>query len=123
MLQNYIKEIQNIPVLGKNSIVKEALVIMTEKSLGALCLIDDDGRLCGIFTDGDLRRFLLKTQQPISALLLMDVFDVCSKNCKSIDVGASLDDVKKIMIDCCIFDLPVTQNNKLIGIIHLQDIL
>ncbi len=41
--------------------VRDAILEMTSKRLGATCVVDDKGRLAGIITDGDLRRMLQKT--------------------------------------------------------------
>jgi len=48
----------DIPLVRENASFKQVLLEMTSKSLGMTGVIDDDGRLIGIFTDGDLRRTL-----------------------------------------------------------------
>lgn len=47
-----------IPVVELNTPLNIALLEMTEKRLGMTCIVDQTGRLVGIFTDGDLRRAL-----------------------------------------------------------------
>ncbi|HEB59128.1 MAG TPA: KpsF/GutQ family sugar-phosphate isomerase [Gammaproteobacteria bacterium] len=49
-----------IPVVRDDASLSEALVEMTRKGLGMTAIVDGDGRLAGIFTDGDLRRVLEK---------------------------------------------------------------
>lgn len=49
---------EEIPIVHKNCLLDEALMEITQKSLGMTAIIDDDGLLTGIFTDGDLRRTL-----------------------------------------------------------------
>ncbi len=46
------------PILGRTATVKDALFVMTDKGLGAVNVIDEDGRLLGLLTDGDVRRGL-----------------------------------------------------------------
>lgn len=48
------------PVISENRTVAEALKLMTQTRLGAASVVDEAGRLTGVFTDGDLRRGLQK---------------------------------------------------------------
>ncbi|RUO75915.1 KpsF/GutQ family sugar-phosphate isomerase [Idiomarina seosinensis] len=47
-----------VPSLSENALISEALLEVSRKGLGMTAIIDDNGRLAGIFTDGDLRRIL-----------------------------------------------------------------
>ena len=47
-----------LPVVRETASMKEALLEMTRKGLGMTAVVDADGRLQGVFTDGDLRRCL-----------------------------------------------------------------
>jgi arabinose-5-phosphate isomerase len=47
-----------IPVVDENALLSEALMEMTRKKLGMTAVLDTQGRLVGIYTDGDLRRTL-----------------------------------------------------------------
>ena len=53
---------------------------MDEYKLGIICIIDDNFKLLGVITDGDLRRAILKSQKPFSAILVDDVIDYSVKN-------------------------------------------
>ena len=46
---------------------------MSQFNLGILCIVDEENRLKGIITDGDLRRMLLNIQKPFSAFFIDDV--------------------------------------------------
>lgn len=50
----------DVPIVKRSVPLKEAILEMTSKRLGATCVVDDDGILVGIVTDGDLRRLLQK---------------------------------------------------------------
>lgn len=50
-----------IPVVKQSTPFHDVILEMTSKRLGATCVVDDDGKLAGIVTDGDLRRLLQKT--------------------------------------------------------------
>ncbi len=47
-----------VPSVSQESTLSEALVEMTNKGLGMTAVVDAEGRVCGIYTDGDLRRTL-----------------------------------------------------------------
>ena len=47
-----------MPTVGPDTLTRDALLEMTAKSLGMTSIVDGDGRLLGVFTDGDLRRAL-----------------------------------------------------------------
>lgn len=49
---------QELPQVQQDASLSEALVEMSRKRLGMTCVVDADGRLVGLFTDGDLRRAL-----------------------------------------------------------------
>ena len=50
-----------VPKVEQKVPMRDAILEMTSKRLGATCVIDDNGKLVGIITDGDLRRLLQKT--------------------------------------------------------------
>lgn len=48
----------DLPLVTENTLLRDALLEMTAKQLGMTAVVDDEGRLTGLFTDGDLRRAL-----------------------------------------------------------------
>lgn len=50
-----------IPAVHQSAFISEALLEMTEKKLGMTAIVEDNNKLTGIFTDGDLRRMLAKS--------------------------------------------------------------
>ena len=52
-----------MPVVSDDALMKDVVEEMTRKRLGMTVVVDRDGRLAGIITDGDLRRFLLRGEQ------------------------------------------------------------
>ncbi len=58
----YVADIMHVgdklPLVRETTVMAEALLTMTEKSLGCLGIVDDKGRLVGMITDGDLRRHM-----------------------------------------------------------------
>lgn len=48
----------DVPLLKEDAIMQDALLVMSEKMLGCVGIVDNDGHLSGIITDGDLRRWM-----------------------------------------------------------------
>ena len=110
----------DIPLVNKDATMKEMILIMTSKRLGCVVIKDENGKIAGIFTDGDLRRLAEQNQELFSYRAL----DVMIKHHKAILQSAVLDAALAIMEKHSISQLPtVDENQKLIGIIHLHDIL
>ena len=57
-VENVMHSGDELPKVVRGTSLKEALMEMTHKSLGMTVIVEEDGRLAGIFTDGDLRRTL-----------------------------------------------------------------
>ena len=115
---------EDIPIMPPRTLMKEALEIMSEKRLGLACVIDEFGKLVGIFTDGDLRRLLLKTQKPISALFADDIITHARKKFTTVDRNMTIEDALNLLQDREIFDLPVLDENGFLeGVIHLHPAL
>ncbi len=111
-----------IPLVGPQATLAEMLVEMTGKRLGCVLMKDDDGKVAGIFTDGDLRRLSEKTKD--AELLALKAADVMIRTSKWIHRDAVLDKALAMMEKHAITQLPtVDDDDRLTGIIHLHDIL
>ncbi|MDO4527171.1 MAG: KpsF/GutQ family sugar-phosphate isomerase, partial [bacterium] len=100
--------------------VKEAVVAMTSAKSGCACVVDDNGKLIGVFTDGDLRRLL--STAPETAMERA-ITDVMVKNPISVGIGALAVEVLNVFENHKIDDLPVVDDEgKLMGSIDLQDL-
>jgi CBS domain-containing protein len=120
-VKDVLRSMYNIPVATSRTLMKEALESMTEHRLGIVCQIDDDGRLEGVFTDGDLRRMLLKDQKPLAALFSDDVADHVARNPLTVGPDMLLSGAVRLMEEKEIWDIPVTDSdNRLIGLLHLH---
>jgi len=92
--------------------------IMAEKRIGSV-IITKDGNPVGIFTERDLlTKFLAKDQS-----LIMEVGDACSCPLITAPLGISVNDAAAIMISKHIRRLPITKNNRLVGILSARDLV
>jgi CBS domain-containing protein len=113
--------LERVPVVPERMIFKEALEEMGRKKLGIACVIDNQNRLSGIITDGDIRRKLLKVQKPFSALLIDDAIEHSIKTPMVVDPNDTLLSAIKKMEEKQVWDLPVVQKDgTLVGLLHLH---
>lgn len=107
------------PAVNPGSSLKEVIIEITKKRLGATAVIDEDNRVLGIITDGDLRRMLEKNI-PLDEAVARDIM---SANPRQIVAANLAVDALDIMRTNNITQLLVIDNNTYVGIIHLHDLL
>ena len=77
-----IKEVmitgESIPRVNTETSIKDVIIEITSKRLGTTCVLDENGKLAGIITDGDLRR-LLEITLDITGLSASDVMTTNQK--------------------------------------------
>ena len=123
-VENVMIELDKFPVLTENLFLKEALDVMNSKRLGIACIIDREGKLKGILTDGDIRRKLSKVQKPLSALFVDDCIDHAILSPIVTTPDASLKNAVQFMGEKQVWDLPVVDNTgKLVGLLHLHQVV
>ena len=109
-----------LPIVKHNSSFKEMLVEMTSKRFGLAMVIDDDGRLSGIFTDGDLRRAMHEYDDPLKST----AGAMAKSNPKTISAEVFAASAVAIMEDYKITSLVIVDGDRRpIGLIHLHDLL
>ena len=107
-----------IPSVSINTILSDALIEISEKSLG-ITLVKKHSKVEGIFTDGDLRRCL---NQKID-INTTKIKDVMTKKFKTIEEDALAVDAARIMEKNKIFTLVVMKKNKNVGVISMHDLI
>lgn len=106
-----------MPLAPLGTPMSEALVVMSSKSFGCVGVVDAQGTLVGIVTDGDLRRHMRPD------LMTVRVDDIMTKNPKTVGADTLASRVLDVLNSSKITALIVTENGKPVGIIHLHDIL
>lgn len=108
------------PAVVAESGIKEVIVEMTRSRLGATAVLDKDGAVLGIITDGDVRR-MLETNDSIAGLQAKDIM---IKTPKSILVDEMAAEALELMRENNINQLLVVDNNNIYaGVVHLQEII
>ena len=112
--------LEKTPKTSGRTMLKEALELMDKHRLGIVCISDSDGALQGIITDGDIRRMLSNVQKPLAALMSDDVIVHAIRSPTTVTASTSLQDTIDIMREKQIWDLPVVDQGKLRGLLHLH---
>jgi len=110
----------DIPRVDESTTVRDSLLEISAKKLGMTTITTAQGNVSGVFTDGDLRRFLDEGKDIHST----QISDVMTSSFKSITRNALASEAAKIMQDNEIYTLVVTdENSSFCGIITMHDLL
>jgi len=107
------------PAVFLDQALKEVIVEITKKRLGATAVVDHRDIIKGIITDGDLRRLLEKNH----AMENIQAKDVMTSNPKTIDPDELAINALDMMRKHEITQIPVVKEGKYLGMIHLHDLL
>jgi len=111
---------ERLPRVPRGTSLRDALLEMTQKGLGMTVIVEADGRLAGIFTDGDLRRALDKGVD-VRQTHIDEIMTVHGKTAHSEMLAA---EALKIMEDHKISSLVVVDDKELpIGALNMHDLL
>ncbi|WP_457639602.1 KpsF/GutQ family sugar-phosphate isomerase [Persephonella sp.] len=110
---------EELPLVKPETPLKETVIVMSEKGFGCAVAVDDSGMLAGIITDGDLRRFIKKG----GSIDRSTTGEAMTKNPKTARKNMLVVEALELMERYNITVLPVVENGKPEGIIHMHDIL
>lgn len=99
--------------------LKEVIVEITEKRLGVTAVTDEQNRVLGIITDGDLRRMLEKTDH-IATIKASDIF---TQDPKTISTECLAMEALDVLRNNDITQLVVAEEGVYLGILHIQDLM
>ena len=103
-----------LPLVGANTSMHDAIMVMTEKRLGVVGVVDADGRLVGVITDGDLRRNIERgLDHPASAFM--------NDSPKLIAPDDLVDDALTLFEEHRITTLFVIEDGRPVGVVHIHD--
>lgn len=115
-----MKSGDEIPTATAASTIKQAIVTISQKRLGAVVVVSDTNSVLGILTDGDLRRVFEHHENPLAD----PITEHMTKNPITADSDSLAAEVLRIMEEKQITALPVVdENKKLAGVVHLHDLI
>lgn len=107
------------PEVGPEAGLNEVILEISSKRLGATAVLDDNGQLLGIITDGDLRRML----QRGGDFSHLHARDILSPHPKTIAPAALAVDALALLRQYSITQLVVLDEGKYLGMVHLHDLV
>ena len=122
MFQYFLKLNQNrqIWTISKDQSVMQALILMSEKNIGAIIIVDNNDFPIGIFSERDYaRKIILKGKSSKDTLL----DEVMTKELITVTRDYKIDQCMEIMNEKRIRHLPVLENKKIVGLISIGDVL
>lgn len=110
--------------VSQSASVLESLMAMTKAKAGSAVVADDDGKLLGIFTDGDFRRIVAeRSGNDAAATLKLPVGEVMTKKPMFIRDAAYAAEIVKVFERKRIDDLPVVDGDgRVVGLVDIQDL-
>ncbi len=110
---------ERIAMAGRDIVVSEAMKLITGAHAGAV-IVADEGKLVGIFTDGDMRRAFIEHGD----IRQMKVGELMTSPCLSINGGDLVGEAQRIMDGRKINELPVVDDDGcVIGLLDVQDVV
>jgi len=111
--------LQEKPMVMEDASIKDVIIEISSKRLGATAVIDKEENLLGIITDGDLRRMLQKEND----ITKLKAKDIMTRNPKIIAADEYAVKALQLMQQSSITQLVVTNDKKIAGFVHLHDLL
>ncbi len=112
---------ENLPVVSRETKLKDAIVIMSQGRLGSVIITDENEKVIALLSDGDLRRALMQDNFTLDC----NILEVATLNPKVLnDKNILASDALQIIEDFKIQLLIVVDNNeKLVGVLHIHDLI
>ena len=111
----------NLPVVSRETKLKDAILVMSERRLGSVIILDENEKVIALLSDGDLRRALMNDNFSMDCKV-EEIATINPKRLKNKELLAS--DALQIIEDYRIQLLIVTdENDKLIGVLHIHDLI
>lgn len=119
----HVKDIMHagadIPKVSPHADIRETILEITRQGLGMTAVVNEHDQLLGIFTDGDLRRSFENNED----LRHTPIEELMTRTSLTISPEALAVSALNAMQDKAITVLPVVQGDKIVGIIHMHDLL
>ena len=110
----------DLPEVTETTLVRDALIELSAKKLGMACVVNSEGHLVGVYTDGDIRRTLTKSYDIHTTVIQ----DVMTTGCQTISKGMLATEALALMQQHSITSLVITDaKQKPTAVLHIHDLL
>lgn len=107
-----------LPTVGERATVLEAVAEISRKRLGMTAIVDDAGRVLGVFTEGDLRRLI----ERVGDVRTLAVSEVMTRNPLSVPSAMLAAEAARILDASLRNQLLVIDDGRLVGALHMHDL-
>lgn len=118
---SHVREVMHVgdelPLTGPGTPMSEVLLLMSQKSLGCVGIVDKNGKLDGMITDGDIRR------HSSGDLLARTASEVMNASPKTVSPDMLASEAVKLLNEKKITSLFVVEGEKPVGVVHIHDFL
>ena len=112
---------ENLPVITKDTTLKDAIVIMSQGKLGHILIVDETDTFVALLSDGDLRRALMKENFSLDELAITYANQTPTSYTNTELLAA---EALEILEEGKIQLLPITtETQKIIGVLHIHDLI
>lgn len=121
-VENVMHKGENIPMCTENSLSEEIIMVMSNKRLGTVCVMDEKfENMVGIITEGDVRRALSRKNEFFN----LKASDIMTRNYTKVQEDKLAIDALELMENRTsqISVLPVFRDDKLVGVVRIHDLL
>jgi arabinose-5-phosphate isomerase len=108
---------ERLPLVTVGTLMPDAMKVQAQKSFGCVIVVNDDGTLAGIVTDGDISRNLSRNLSELS------VDDIMTRKPRTVDQNLLASAALSILNEHHIGALIVVEDNRPIGLVHFHDLL
>ena len=124
-VEDIMRKASSYPIVRESRKVKEVLLAITASRAGSATVVDKNGKVKGIFTDGDLRRHLGNVgDRHACPLLERKIKDVMTRNPMTIKKGCLAVEALRILQEYKIDEIPIVdKKGRAIGLVDVQDLL
>ncbi len=110
---------ESIPKVSPDTLMAEVIYEMSRKGMGMTTVVEADGSLIGLISDGDLRRLLQKSSEPLK----LSAFQCMTKTPKTIEsqelATAALAKMEQLKITSLVV---VDSDHRIVGVLHIHDL-
>jgi len=107
------------PAVKATASIKDVIIEISNKRLGVTAVTDDNNKIIGIITDGDLRRMLAETTD----INTLKASDIMSASPKTLTSDAMAVEAKELLEENNISQVLIQDNNQFSGVVHLHDLI
>jgi len=107
------------PAVKATASIKDVIIEISNKRLGVTAVTDDNNKIIGIITDGDLRRMLVETTD----INTLKASDIMSASPKTLTSDAMAVEAKELLEENNISQVLIQDNNQFSGVVHIHDLI